>query len=84
MKLSVKALTISAGLLWGGAILCVGIAHMYWPGYGVEYLNMVSSVYPGYTPGPSASSVVTGTVYGLVDGGIAGGILAWLYNLFSG
>ena len=75
MKLSVKALTISAALLWGGAILAVGLANMCWTTYGVDFLNMVGSVYPGYQP--------DGSLYGLVDGGVAGLLLAWLYNLFA-
>lgn len=83
MKLSVKALAISAGLLWGGAILAVGLANMCWTGYGVAFLNMAGSVYPGYTPDGSLGSVITGTLYALVDGGVAGALLAWLYNLFS-
>jgi hypothetical protein len=83
MKLSVKALTISAGLLWGGAILAVGLANMCWTTYGVNFLNMVGSVYPGYQPDGSLGSVITGTLYGLVDGGVAGLLLAWLYNLFA-
>jgi len=84
MKLSVKALTISAGLLWGGAILCVGIANMIWPGYGIAFLDMVASVYPGYVHDGSIASIITGTLYGLVDGGVAGALLAWLYNLTAG
>jgi len=84
MKLSVKALTISAGLLWGGAILCVGIANMIWPQYGVAFLDMVASVYPGYVHDGSSAGIITGTLYGLVDGGVAGALLAWLYNLTGG
>jgi len=84
MKLSIKALTLSAALLWGGAILCVGIANMIWPAYGVAFLDLVGSIYPGYIHDGSAASIVTATLYGLVDGGIGGALLAWLYNLFSG
>jgi hypothetical protein len=48
MRLSVKAMTIAAGLLWGGAILVAGILHRLDPSYGVSFLEMTSSVYPGY------------------------------------
>ena len=34
MRLSVKAMTIAAGLVWGGAIFCVGIMRMVDPSYG--------------------------------------------------
>src|SRR3989304_4564474 len=40
----------------------------------------MASVYPGYTGERSLVQVVVGTCYALVDGGIAGGVLAWLYN----
>jgi hypothetical protein len=40
-------------------------------------------MYPGYEPGPGIGSVLTGTLYGLVDGAIGGAVFAWLYNLFA-
>lgn len=83
MKLNVKALSISAGLLWAAAILIVSAANMLWPGYGNVFLGVVASVYPGYEPGSGVGSVITGTLYGLVDGAIAGAIFGWLYNCVS-
>ncbi len=38
---------------------------------------------PGYRPGTGMGSVVTGTIYALVDGVIGGAIFGWLYNLFA-
>jgi len=83
MKLNVKALSITAGLFWSGAILIVAIANMIWPGYGNVFLGVVASVYPGYLPGLGIGSVITGTLYGLVDGAIGGAIFGWLYNFLS-
>lgn len=82
MKLNVKALTLAAGLLWGGIILTVGACNLVWPTYGVAFLELTSSIYPGYSPG-DAASVAVGSVYGFVDGCIGGLIFAWLYNLFA-
>lgn len=79
MKLSVKAMGLTLGLLWGGMVLVVGLANLVWPQYGVAFLGTVSSIYPGYHVG-GFGSVIVGTLYGLVDGGIGGVILAWLYN----
>jgi len=70
-------------LLWGGAMLVVTTAALVWPNYGRTFLEVVSSIYPGYHPGPSIGSVVTGTLYAVVDGAIGGAVLAWLYNLLS-
>ena len=50
MRFSVKAMTVAAGLLGGGAILCVGIIHMADRNYGVNFLEMTGSVYPDFIP----------------------------------
>ena len=83
MKLNAKALAITAGLFWGGAILLVGIFNVISADYGVAFLSMTASVYPGYEPFTGFGSVVVGALYGLVDGLIAGFIFAWLYNLLA-
>ena len=57
---------IAFGLLWGACILTTRCA----------------SNYSGYRPGTGIGSVVTGTIYALLDGAIGGAIFAWLYNLF--
>lgn len=83
MRFSIPALSLAAGLFWGGAILLVGGANLIWAGYGQAFLELVASIYPGYHPGPEFSQVVIGSTYGLVDGAIAGAIFAWLYNLLA-
>ena len=83
MRLSLKALAISAGLLWGAAILCVGIIHIADPSYGVNFLQMTSSVYPGFHAAGTIGSLAIGTVEGFIDGAISGLVLAWLYNCFT-
>ena len=82
MRLSVKGLTIAVGLLWGAAILCVGIIHMADPRYGVNFLQMTSSVYPGFHSAGTAEGLAIGTIEGIIDGGIAGLALSLLYNAF--
>jgi hypothetical protein len=84
MRLSIKALMITCGLLWGGAILCVGLAHLAIPPYAGSFLEGISSIYPGYHGGRSLSDVLLGTVYALIDGGLGGLIFGWLYNLLAG
>jgi hypothetical protein len=84
MKLSLKAIAISGALVWGGAILLVGLINLSRPGYGLDFLQMTSSVYPWFHDSHALSSVLVGTIDGLVDGAIAGLIFAALYNTFAG
>ncbi len=84
MRLSLKAFAISAGLLWGGLILFVGLINLAAATYGVSFLQMASSIYPGFHNSRTVVDVLVGTAYGLVDGAIAGLIFVWLYNLIAG
>jgi len=83
MKFNIPALALTAGLIWGGAILAVGLANLAWPGYGRAFLDLMASIYPGYRPGTGIGSVVTGSLYALVDGSIGGVVFGWLYNLLA-
>lgn len=84
MKLNVVAFAAATALLSGGAVLLVAIANLASPTYGVAFLKLAASVYPGYAPGDGIGSVVTGTLYAAVDGAIAGLLFAWIYNLVAG
>ena len=83
MRLSLKGLTFACALLWGGAILFVGLVNLASTSYGMEFLQLTSSVYPGFHNSRTFLDVLVGTGYALVDGAIAGFLLGWLYNLFT-
>lgn len=80
MKLSIKKFTLSCGILWGLAIFMVSIANFIWPSYGVLFLTIIASIYPGYEATHGIYSVITGTLYAIVDASIAGAVFAYLYN----
>ena len=82
MKLSIKALAITAAIIWSTALLIVGSANMMFPGYGSDFLEVIGSVYPGYRPTTGFSSVIIGSLYGVVDAGIGAALFAWVYNFF--
>lgn len=84
MRISLKALAIAGGALWGGAILLVGLINLADPHYGVNFLQMTGSVYPWFYTSHTLSSVVIGTLNGAVDGAAAALVFALLYNAFSG
>lgn len=83
MRLSIRAIAFAGALLWGAAIFLVGIVNLAAPGYGLTFLQMTSSVYPGFHDSHTFGSVVIGTLDGIIDGAIAGLLFAWLYNAFS-
>jgi hypothetical protein len=83
MRLSLKSLAFACALLWGGAILFVGLVNLASASYGMEFLKVASSVYPGFHASRSFADVIVGTLYALADGAIAGLLLGWLYNLFA-
>ncbi|MGA8149347.1 MAG: hypothetical protein WB952_00090 [Terriglobales bacterium] len=83
MKLSVKGLALAFAILWGWAMLGMGLANLIWSGYGQQFLQTMASVYPGYHATRSIAEVIVGTLYGAVDGFIAGAVFAWLYNQFA-
>jgi hypothetical protein len=80
MKLSVKALAYASAIVWGLAVLLVGIANLLWPPYGAAFLGLVSSIYPGYKAVANVSNILVGTLYALLDGAIGGAVFAWIYN----
>ena len=80
MKFDIRALALAFGLIWGAGIFIVGVANLASPGYGGVFLQLLASVYPGYSGTASFGQVVIATLYGLVDGAIGGAVFAWLYN----
>ncbi len=80
MKLSTLALALTSGILWGLCMLVMTLANLVSPSYGQQFLQLMSSVYPGYHATRDIGEVVVGTLYGAVDGFIGGAVFAWLYN----
>jgi hypothetical protein len=83
MTISVRSLAITSALLWGGAVLFVGLINLATPTYGAAFLQGVSSIYPGYHDSRHFLDVLVGTGYALLDGGVGGAVFGWLYNFFS-
>lgn len=84
MRLDVKSLALSSGIIWGVALFLTGLANIIWPTYGVAFLQLIASLYPGYHADGSFVDLIVGTLYALIDGAVCGFIFAWVYNLLLG
>ena len=75
--LNVKRLAMAGGILWG---LCTFVCTLLciWTGYGADLLELLKSVYPGYSVSYLGS--IIGLIYGFVDGFIGLGLLGWIYT----
>ena len=80
MKLNIKALALTSGILWGLAVLLLTLISL-WHGHG-GHLGLLALIYVGYQV--SYAGAFIGLIYGFVHGLICGAIFAWLYNRIAG
>jgi len=78
-----KAITGASAILWGACMFIVGLVHLRFPSYGADFLQMMSSLYPGFHASRGFWDVLIGTIYGFVDGAIFGFVFGSLYRWAS-
>ncbi|MDE1860216.1 MAG: membrane-associated protein [Candidatus Micrarchaeota archaeon] len=74
-KLSVKGLALGIGVPWGLCMLAGGWMAPYWAS---GFVQVFSTVYPGYAPGLVGGMI--GGIEAFFDGAAAGAIIALIYN----
>jgi len=79
-RLNVKALAIGVGASWAICMLISGWASMF--GWGVNFVEAMSSVYVGFAP--TFLGGIIGAIWGFIDGAIGGAIIAFVYNIVVG
>jgi undecaprenyl pyrophosphate phosphatase UppP len=79
MRLNLKALGLSFGIVWAGAVFLSTLLSVP-TGYGRGFLELLSSIYPGYSISWAGS--VIGLVYAFVDGFICALIFGAIYTAF--
>ena len=84
MRLSVRGLMFALAFGWALVIAVVGVLNILYPGYAVDYLKIIVSLYPWYKATGATTDLIYGIVTAFVDGLICGLIFALLYNLFTG
>ncbi len=81
---SVKSISITSAILWGACMLIVGLVNLADASYGGEFLRMMSSIYPGADTARTLGRVLIGTLYGAIDGAVAGYLFTVLYRALAG
>ena len=80
MKLNIKSLALTCGLIWGFAIFSLTWWLILFDGITGEP-TIIGRIYRGYDISPFGSFI--GLAWAFADGLIFGAIFAWLYNLLS-
>ncbi|NIO49807.1 MAG: hypothetical protein GTN73_10295 [Candidatus Aminicenantes bacterium] len=84
MKFNVIQLGLTLAILWAVIVLLMGVTNLIFPAYGVAFLQIVDSIYPGYHFGKWGFwGVIVATLYAVIDGFVMGVVIAWLYNLLG-
>ena len=73
-------LGIASGILSGIYLFMLTLFAMA-TGIGVSHLLLLENTFPGYSI--SVAGSLLGLAYGFVCGGVAGFLLAWVYNLLG-
>lgn len=78
--MSIRTVGLTLGVFWGATMFFLAWWLMI-TGNAEGPITLLERIYIGYSFTPMGS--VIGAVWGFVDGGIAGIIFAWLYNLID-
>ena len=81
MRLNVRALALTWGILWGLGIFLATLWIILFDGSTGE-VTILGRIYRGYNV--SVVGSLFGLLWGFIDGLICGVIFAWVYNLFVG
>jgi hypothetical protein len=77
MKLNVRAIALSAGIIWA-LLIFLFTWWLYVRQISVGQPTLVGKIYPFFTISPLGS--LLGLIYGFIDGLVVGAAFAWLYN----
>jgi hypothetical protein len=80
MSLNPKAAALTGAAVCGGSALAVGLLNLRSSDYGRDFLEVLASLYPGYSMDRSIDSVLVLAGYALLKGAVLGWVTAWLYN----
>jgi hypothetical protein len=79
-KINPQALAYVGAAVCGVATGLLGLANLANESYGRAALDVLSSLYPGYSGNRTTSDVLILVGYAMVKGAALGWLTAWLYN----
>lgn len=77
MKWNTKRVALAGGIFWAAALFLTTLISI-WTGLFVDFLKVISSIYPGFSISYVGS--VIGLVYGFLDVFIGVYIFVWIYK----
>lgn len=75
---NVQKVALTGGVIWGLTLFGTTLANVYFGGYGTAFLNVWTSIYPGFTISVTGSFV--GLIYGFVDMYFGIYLINWVYK----
>ena len=84
MKIKLSGIAFSLAITCALIVFAVGFVNIFFPVYGVKFLECVESIYPGYTIGKwGFFGVLVAAGYSFIDGLVIGFIFGFIYNRFA-
>ena len=83
MRIEIKRVSLALAVFVDILMLLVGLSRLIWPDYAQGFVEVMASLYPGYTGAATVSQAIIGSLYGALDGAISGAVFGWLYNCCS-
>ena len=81
--MNIKKVSLTVAMFVATLIFVVGLARLVSPEYGQAFVEVIASLYPGYSGAATFGQASIGAMYGALDGGISGALFGWLYNCCS-
>jgi len=83
MRISTRTVSLTFAMFVAILMIVVGLARLVSEDYGQAFVEVMASLYPGYTGTANLPQVIIGALYGALDGAAGGAVLSWLYNQCS-
>mgnify|MGYP001220481444 CR=1 FL=1 len=84
MVIESKRASLAFGALWATVMFAVGLVRLVLTDYGQPFVEVMASIYPGYSGHGTFFEAIIGALYGGLGGSVLGFTLAWFYSCCPG